>query len=71
LMDRNMPEMNGSRCAKELIKMDPDAKIIMVSGYDGSGPDGIDKDIRRLIKGYLTKPFNLEALSAAIDEALK
>ena len=71
LMDRNMPEMNGSRCAKELIKMDPDAKIIMVSGYDGSGPDGIDKDIRRLIKGYLTKPFKLEALSAAIDEALK
>ncbi|MBN1832088.1 MAG: response regulator [Deltaproteobacteria bacterium] len=71
LMDRNMPEMNGSKCVKELIKMDPNARIIMVSGYDGSGPDGIDEDVRRLTKGYLTKPFKLEALSAAINDALK
>ena len=71
LMDRNMPEMSGISCVKELVRMDPNAKIIIVSGYDGSGPDGIDEDVRRLIKGYLTKPFKLEELSAAIDKALK
>jgi CheY-like chemotaxis protein len=71
LMDRNMPEMSGISCVKELVRMDPNAKIIIVSGYDGSGPDGIDEDVRRLIKGYLTKPFKLEELSAAIDMALK
>jgi PAS domain S-box-containing protein len=71
LMDRNMPEMNGSRCVKELVRMDPNAKIIIVSGYDGSGPDGIDEDVSGLIKGYLTKPLKLEELSAAIDKALK
>jgi DNA-binding NtrC family response regulator len=71
LMDRNMPEMNGSKCVKELIKMDPNANIIIVSGYDGSGPDGIDEDVKRLIKGYLTKPFKLEELSSAINKALE
>ena len=71
LMDRNMPEMNGSTCIKEIVKIDPAAKIIVVSGYDGSGPDGIDEDVRRLIKGYLTKPFKLGELSNAISKALE
>jgi CheY-like chemotaxis protein len=70
LMDRNMPEMNGSTCIKEIVKIDPTARIIVVSGYDGSGPDGIDEDVRRLIKGYLTKPFKLGELSNAISKAL-
>ena len=63
--------MSGSACVRKLVSMDPNAKIIIVSGYDGSGPDGIDEDVRRLIKGYLTKPLKLEELSAAIDNALK
>jgi signal transduction histidine kinase/CheY-like chemotaxis protein len=71
LMDRNMPEMNGSTCIKELVRMDPNARIIIVSGYDGSGSNGIDGDVRKLIKGYLTKPFKLEELSAAINKALE
>ena len=71
LMDRNMPEMDGSACIKEIVKIDPKAKIIVVSGYEGSGPDGIEKEVKRLIMGYLIKPLKVEELSHAITKALE
>lgn len=71
LMDRNMPEMDGCTCIREILKIDPDAKIIIVSGYEGSGPGGIDKEMKRHIMGYLTKPFKVEELSHAIIKALE
>jgi signal transduction histidine kinase/CheY-like chemotaxis protein len=71
LMDRNMPEMDGITCIKEILKKDPGARIVIVSGYNDSGPNGIDEDARRLIKGYLVKPCGLEALSQALFEALE
>jgi len=71
LIDRSMPQMDGSTLIKEILKIDPKAKIIIVSGYDGSGPDGIDEDLRSLIMGYLTKPFKVEKLSRAITKALE
>ena len=66
-----MPEMDGSACIKEIVKIDPKAKIIVVSGYEGSGPDGIEKEVKRLIMGYLIKPLKVEELSHAITKALE
>jgi CheY-like chemotaxis protein len=63
LMDRNMPEMDGITCAAKIIEQDPNAKIILISGYDEKGLTGIDFQTKKLIKGYITKPFDLEELS--------
>lgn len=71
LMDRSMPEMDGAACIEKIIKMDRNARIVIVSGYEESGPDGIDDEIRTRIKGYLTKPCGIEELSLAISQALK
>ncbi len=71
LMDRNMPEMDGLSCIKQIIKTDPNARIIIVSGYEDSGQDGIDDNIRSLIKGYLTKPCGTEELSKMLSQALE
>ncbi|MBW1801667.1 MAG: response regulator, partial [Deltaproteobacteria bacterium] len=71
LMDRSMPEMDGVTCIKSILKKDPKAKILIVSGYEASGPDGIDKSTKAAIKGYITKPCGIEELSRSISKALK
>ncbi len=70
LMDRNMPEMDGVSCIKEIMKLDRDARIIIVSGYESSGPNGIGEDIKHMIKGYLTKPCGMNKLSQTLSEVL-
>jgi CheY-like chemotaxis protein len=71
LLDRSMPEMDGSNFIMKLMKIDPKARIIIISGYEESGPDGIEEDVKSLIMGYRTKPFKVEELSRALSQALK
>ncbi len=70
LIDRNMPDMDGTRCIANLLEVDPAAKIIIISGYESEGPNGIDDNIREAIKGYLTKPCGASALSSMVSQAL-
>jgi two-component system cell cycle sensor histidine kinase/response regulator CckA len=71
LMDRDMPEMDGISCIKEILKADKGAKIVIVSGYEESWPDAVHDSIRDLIKGYLTKPCGMEALGETLEKALR
>ncbi len=71
LMDRNMPVMNGVAAAAKILEMDPSARIIMASGYEADGPDGIPHHIKNLIKGYIVKPFEIAILSKLLSEVLK
>jgi len=71
LMDRDMPEMDGISCIKEIQKEDKDAKIVIVSGYEESGFDTARDSIGDMIKGYLTKPCGMEALGEALAGALR
>ena len=70
LMDRNMPEIDGLSCIKQIIKADPNARIVIVSGYEESGQNGIDTDVKSMIKGYLTKPCGTEELSRMLSQVL-
>ncbi len=71
LMDRNMPGLDGISCIREVLKMDPDANILIVSGYEEYGPDGIGESIKSMIKGYIIKPCRIEELSIGIAKALE
>jgi signal transduction histidine kinase len=71
IMDRSMPELNGATCIRQIMKKDPSARIIIISGYDETGPDGIDEDVRGLIKGYITKPCKIEELGEMISRVLE
>jgi CheY-like chemotaxis protein len=70
LMDRNMPEMDGISCIKKIMKTDPNARIVIVSGYEESGQNGIDEDVKSMIKGYLTKPCGTKELSRMLSRVL-
>ena len=71
LMDRNMPKMDGITCIKQIKESNPEAKIIIVSGYEETGANGIDESVKSLIQGYITKPCRLEELSKALSKVLE
>ncbi len=71
LLDRNMPEMDGPRCAQRILDYDPGSKIILISGYDEKGPNGIDEKTRTSIKGYITKPIDIAELSQVLVQVFE
>ena len=66
-MDRNIPAMDdGIACAEKIMDYDPNARIIITSGYEKNGPNGLDDRTKNYIKGYLTKPTDIYELSTVL-----
>ena len=65
-MDITMPEMSGLDALKEIVKADPQAKVVMVSAM------GQEAMVREAIvsgaKGFIVKPFKEEGILAAIKK---
>jgi CheY-like chemotaxis protein len=68
ILDMIMPGMGGMRCLQELLKIKPDAKIIIASGYTAEGAR--QNVIESGAKGFINKPFNVREMLTAIREAL-
>jgi two-component system, cell cycle sensor histidine kinase and response regulator CckA len=69
MLDFAMPKMNGVEAFRELIRIKPDVKVILSSGYTEdvllqSFPD-------RRPAGVLHKPYKMEALKAKLDRLLE
>ena len=68
-MDLTMPHMDGLECIQELIKLDPNVKILVVSALSDKST-GI-KALKYGARGFLCKPFGeqelLDALQKVID----
>lgn len=63
-MDITMPELDGIGAVKEIIAIDPKAKIIMVSAM-GQKTMVIDA-IQAGAKGFIVKPFKEDAVASAL-----
>ncbi|MCL2226455.1 MAG: response regulator [Oscillospiraceae bacterium] len=65
-MDITMPEMSGLDALKEITKIDPQSKVVMVSAM------GQEAMVREAIvsgaKGFIVKPFKEEGIIAAIKK---
>lgn len=68
LMDVNMPEMNGEEATKQVKKLFPQTKILMLTMF--STRDYIEKLLRAGADGYILKNTGKEELSAAIDTVM-
>jgi PAS domain S-box-containing protein len=68
-LDMIMPEMSGKETFDELKKVNPNVRVILVSGY------GLSKPIQELMRsgcmGFIQKPFDIVQLSHRIREALE
>jgi signal transduction histidine kinase/CheY-like chemotaxis protein len=69
ILDLVMPGMNGKQVLRKLKKADPDARVLIASGFhlDMDMPD-----VRREgASGFLSKPFIVADLSQAVANALR
>ena len=60
LLDLIMPEMDGNRCLKEILRINPEAKVIIASGYTLDGRSGGMLGIGA--KGIVAKPYSMRQL---------
>ena len=68
LLDMIMPGMGGREVYDRLIEINPDAKVILSSGYS---IDGKAKEIlKRGCNGFIQKPYGINDLSSKIREVL-
>ncbi len=68
LMDINMPTMDGITCIEKIMEYDPAVKVVIISGYEEDATDGLNKKIKKCIKGYLIKPVEINELSSLLAQ---
>jgi len=68
LMDITMPEMNGIDAVQEIMKYDPDAKIVMVSAMGQQAM--VIQSVKLGAMDFVVKPFQVERVVDAINKAL-
>lgn len=66
ITDMVMPVMNGLEMVKEIKKIAPDAKFVVMSAY--SEKDSFVESIHLGVDGYLMKPVEAKKLLSLIDE---
>jgi len=68
MLDLIMPVMSGFDAFDELMKINPNAKIIIVSGF--SQEEKMNKLIEKGALKFIQKPFKVREISSAVAEAL-
>jgi DNA-binding NtrC family response regulator len=66
-VDARLPDMDGLRLIEELRRLRPTMRIIMISGYYLEDDMRISDAVRACeIDGFLAKPFQIDAVAAAV-----
>ena len=68
-MDIVMPEMDGIEAVKQIMKIDPDAKILMCSAM-GQQPLVVEA-LEAGAKDFIIKPFQPSKVVEAVEKALQ
>jgi signal transduction histidine kinase/ActR/RegA family two-component response regulator len=68
ILDLIMPGMGGKRCLEELVKVNPEVRVVIASGFSADG------DERRLVaagaKGYVNKPYDVNRVLRVVRTVL-
>ncbi len=68
LLDMVMPKMAGDVAAQEILAFDPDAKVILCSGYRDD--PRVIETMRKGVKRFVPKPYRIGELVSAIKEVM-
>lgn len=68
-MDLTMPEMDGNECVAELVKRDPEIRILVISALadKATAIDALEKGA----SGFLCKPFTDRQLNDALRKLIE
>ena len=68
ILDLIMPGMGGKLCLEEILRIDPDAKVIVASGYS---PDALTHHKKGSgARGFILKPYDAKSILEAIRNVL-
>ena len=68
-MDLTMPEMDGIQCVEELVSLNPNVLILVISALADKAT--AIEAMKRGANGFLCKPFTDRQLTDALDELLR
>lgn len=69
ILDLIMPGMGGKRCLEELLRIDPDVRILVASGYSADGLTG-DEGAGKA-RGFISKPYDAKDILKAVRKVLE
>jgi two-component system cell cycle sensor histidine kinase/response regulator CckA len=68
ITDLRMPGMGGKEFAAAMRQLQPDLKVLFISGF---GPETIEEARRTIANSYgITKPFSVDQLTSTVEAAL-
>lgn len=68
LLDLTMPRMDGEETFRQLRKLDPDVRVVLMSGYNAQNVT--TQFIGKGLAGFVQKPFRAEELEAQVRAVL-
>lgn len=69
ITDLRMPGMSGLELMQRVKETHPETRTILITAY---GSDDVEAETRRLnVYRYFTKPFHIQDLTAAVEEAME
>jgi two-component system cell cycle sensor histidine kinase/response regulator CckA len=69
ILDIGMPGMGGHQCLKRIMEINPEAKVIIASGYSKNG--SIKSTFETGARGYVAKPFTRKELLKSVRQLLE
>jgi CheY-like chemotaxis protein len=69
ILDFIMPGMGGDKCLRGLLKLNPEAKVLMASGY--SVNEAAKEAIEAGAKGFVAKPYQVREMLDVVREVLE
>jgi DNA-binding NtrC family response regulator len=67
LLDYLLPEMSGELIFDNLQRLNPDVRVVLLTGCEASVAD---KMLKKGLRGYLQKPFDLPDLAQKVRDAI-
>lgn len=68
ILDLIMPGMGGRRCLEKLLKINPQARVLIATGYSVDGPT--KEALEAGAKGFIGKPYDVRQTLKAVRKAL-
>ncbi len=68
ILDLMMPEMGGKECLKELLRIHPNVKVLIASGFAADGQTRETLAIKA--KGFVGKPYNMRQMLQSVRKVL-
>ncbi len=69
LLDMVMPKMSGKQTYLELVKLEPEIKVLLVSGFKQD--ERVESILSMGVNGFLQKPYTLAALANEMHRIIK